>query len=88
MRLKYALVVVSLFLYTGIPYGAYSRLAEWEERFQHDARGNTLPYRLFVPDTTDPTAGYPLLLVLHGATELGTDNTIQLDWTGNHMWEV
>ena len=40
--------------------------------------GNKLPYRLFMPANYDPAKEYPVLLVLHGAGEMGKNNTLQL----------
>lgn len=40
--------------------------------------GNKLPYRLFMPANYDPSKKYPVLLVLHGAGEMGKNNTLQL----------
>jgi predicted peptidase len=43
----------------------------------------TLPYRLLRPDGVEAGKKYPLVLVLHGAGERGTDNAKQLI----HVWE-
>jgi predicted peptidase len=67
-------------------YAQYSRISEWQARFQIDNANHTLPYRLHLPKNFNPSNQYPLLLVLHGATELGNNNTSQLDWVGNHLW--
>jgi poly(3-hydroxybutyrate) depolymerase len=44
----------------------------------HTHSGTTLPYRLFIPDAYSSSRHYPLVLVLHGAGERGTDNSIQI----------
>jgi len=46
--------------------------------YSDPATGETMGYRLFVPDSYDPTRSYPLVLFLHGAGERGTDNEAQL----------
>jgi predicted peptidase len=46
--------------------------------FSDPATGETMGYRLFVPDGYDATRSYPLVLFLHGAGERGTDNEVQL----------
>ena len=40
--------------------------------------GDTLPYRLLLPENYDRTQKYPLIIVLHGAGERGSDNEKQL----------
>jgi predicted peptidase len=39
---------------------------------------NILPYRILYPDNYDKSKKYPLILVLHGGGERGTDNDKQL----------
>lgn len=41
------------------------------------ANGQKLAYRLYVPSNYDPEKEYPLIVVLHGAGERGTDNEKQ-----------
>jgi len=46
--------------------------------FTDSATGETMGYRLFVPDGYDRSKSYPLVLFLHGAGERGSDNEAQL----------
>ena len=43
------------------------------------SNGLELPYRIFVPDDYSEDYAYPVVLVLHGAGERGTDNESQLN---------
>lgn len=48
--------------------------------YYHDDVSNiTLPYRLFLPDGYDKKKEYPVLLFLHGAGEVGSDNSSHLN---------
>ncbi|MGD0725793.1 MAG: cadherin-like beta sandwich domain-containing protein [Spirochaetia bacterium] len=49
-----------------------------ELSFVDPSTGITMGYRLFVPDGYDPSKPCPLVLFLHGAGEMGSDNEIQL----------
>jgi len=42
--------------------------------------GDTLLYRMMVPEEMAEGETYPLVLFLHGAGERGNDNTAQLEW--------
>ena len=48
--------------------------------------GDTLPYRLFVPEGYDPGQKYPLVLFLHGGGERGDNNRAQLRQAGSRLW--
>ena len=43
------------------------------------SNGLELPYRIFVPEDYNENYAYPVVLVLHGAGERGTDNVNQLN---------
>ena len=43
-------------------------------------KGDTIPYRILFPQNFDPTKKYALILVLHGAGELGNNNEAQLTY--------
>jgi predicted peptidase len=58
------------------PQSQPDELADFQARVYDDGNGNTLPYRLLVPDQAD--APMPVLLFLHGAGERGDDNRRQL----------
>jgi predicted peptidase len=51
--------------------------------------GEAMQYRLFVPPGYDANKKYPIVLWLHGAAGLGTDNFSQLsggNFAGSHVW--
>lgn len=54
--------------------------ADPEAKVFKDAAGKTLPYRLLKPADPEPGKKYPLVLVLHGAGERGSDNAKNLVW--------
>lgn len=45
--------------------------------------GDTLRYRIQYPLDYNPSKKYPLVLLLHGSGERGSDNTAQLKWGGS-----
>ena len=47
--------------------------------FTDSQNGNMLPYCLYLPDNYTASKKYPVILFLHGAGEIGNDNTLQLN---------
>ncbi len=53
--------------------------SDLEARSFYDSKsGHTVPYRLALPTNFSANKKYPVILFLHGAGELGTDNSVQL----------
>ncbi|MDF2381655.1 prolyl oligopeptidase family serine peptidase [Nostoc ellipsosporum NOK] len=48
------------------------------QRYRFIQNGDTLPYRLLLPENYDARKAYPLVLFLHGRGESGNDNEKQL----------
>ena len=48
------------------------------QKFKLIQNGDTLPYRLLLPENYNPKKKYPLVLFLHGRGESGNDNEAQL----------
>jgi predicted peptidase len=51
----------------------------------------TMPYRLFIPPKYDKAEKYPLIIWLHGAGSVGTDNFKQISGAslrGTHTWTI
>jgi predicted peptidase len=53
------------------------------EKMEFTDNSGTLPYRILFPNNYDKEKNYPLILILHGAGERGTDNEAQLTHGGN-----
>ena len=80
-----ALVATSLLMMTGVlsqappaPGAPFAPRA-----FARD--GKIMPYRLFVPDEAARRQPLPLVVWLHGASGLGTDNLRQITEGGNDL---
>ena len=59
-----------------------ARADDYEARTFTAADGATLPYRLLKPADYDAAKKYPLVVLLHGAGERGTDNAVQIKHGG------
>jgi len=53
-----------------------------------NARGETLPYRLFIPSPYDQKKKYPLVLYLHGGGGVGNDNQKQIDGGNGYLIDL
>ncbi len=53
--------------------------APLKQIYNDPQNGNTLPYCLYLPDNYSSDKKYPVILFLHGAGEIGNDNTLQLN---------
>lgn len=85
---KYKLPLLTLFtlLMTFVPARAHDELDAYARKVY--VQGNdTLPYRILYPKNFDQKKKYPLVLVLHGAGERGTDNESQLVYGARRFLE-
>lgn len=64
---------------------AQDKMGEFEKKVYVSEAGDTLRYRLLLPENYDENKCYPLVLFLHGAGERGCDNEKQL-FHGGQMW--
>ena len=53
-------------------------LAMTEAKMWESPNGGTLPYRLHAPEKTTPGRLYPMVVLMHGAGERGTNNSDQI----------
>lgn len=66
-----------MFVFFGMAASAQD-LSSYERETFRSTDGFNLPYRVLYPDGYDAGKKYPLILVLHGAGERGSDNEKQL----------
>jgi predicted peptidase len=52
----------------------------FEKKTFETKEGQVLPYQILLPNDYNPSKKYPLLVVLHGAGERGTDNEAQMKY--------
>ena len=74
-------ILLLLFLLSGKSASAQD-LSQYASKTYTAADGLTLPYRILFPDGYEDGKKYPLILVLHGAGERGSDNEKQLTHGG------
>jgi predicted peptidase len=70
-----------LFLFTVLFFTVVAARAQDMSLFKKEwlfQAGDTLPYRILLPENYDASKKYPLIIFLHGRGESGTDNEKQL----------
>ncbi len=72
-KISLSLLIVIFLIATG-----FSQNLSLYEKHLLIQNGDTLPYRLLLPENYDATKKYPLVFFMHGAGERGNDNEIQL----------
>jgi predicted peptidase len=77
LKLKFLPIIILPFLLTGFASGQELEKVLTAKTFTN-ARGESLPYRLFMPANYDRRKKYPLIVFLHGSGGLGNDNLKQL----------
>jgi predicted peptidase len=70
--------VIALFVLVLISQYSNAQDLKIYEKHLFINKGDTLPYRLLLPENYDPQKKYPLILFLHGSGERGNDNEKQL----------
>ncbi|QHS54706.1 prolyl oligopeptidase family serine peptidase [Mucilaginibacter sp. 14171R-50] len=79
MTLKKLTVLAMLgIMYLALPFFVQAQTNSAFDRGLFVHKTDTLPYRILFPKKFNPTQKYPLILVLHGAGERGSDNEAQL----------
>ena len=76
--MKAAVVFWLVLAFAALPAAAEDKSKEFEEHSFAGPGGAKLPYRLLKPEKIEAGRKYPLVLVLHGWGERGTDNGKQL----------
>lgn len=66
------------FLFFSLSYAGFSQQFSLFEKKEFISKGDTMPYRILLPQNFDAQKQYPLVLFLHGAGERGNDNEKQL----------
>lgn len=74
IQMKYLLFIVALLSLTA----KAQDVTLFEKRVFVSSKGDSLPYRVLLPENYDKSKKYPLVLFLHGGGERGKDNEKQL----------
>jgi predicted peptidase len=81
---KLYLIFILAMLVPGISW-AQERQRVLSPHVFKSAQGETLPYRLFIPQDYDPKKKYPLVVYLHGGGGVGDDNLKQIQGGNGYL---
>ena len=70
--------VLSLAIAILLTFPAFAQDLSLYQKHLYISNGDTLPYRLLLPENYDAAKKYPLIFFMHGAGERGNDNEKQL----------
>lgn len=74
MKKKLSLIILAFFMLQV----SFAQDKSLFTKKQFIKEGDTLNYRMLLPENFDPKKEYPVLFFLHGAGERGNDNEAQL----------
>lgn len=72
------LIVFIILVFAGLIHNAVAQDFSLYKKFWLVQNGDTLPYRILLPENYDADKKYPLVVFLHGSGERGNDNEKQL----------
>jgi predicted peptidase len=77
--MKLILIIIAL-LIAFLSYLAITRQEneDFEAKIYNSSAGNSIPYRIHMPENMDTNKKYPLVIFFHGSGERGMDNANQL----------
>lgn len=87
MRKAIVLLSFLLVLLASTTSSAQERKTVLSPHIFKNAKGETLPYRLFVPQNYDRKKKYPLVVYLHGGGGVGDDNLKQIEGGNGYLVE-
>jgi predicted peptidase len=82
-------VVLLLIMFSIFSFAADRTIDGFEPHVYRNAYGETMPYRLFIPNGYSSDKQYPLVIWLHGAGGAGRDNRAQISGdqiSGTRIW--
>jgi predicted peptidase len=83
MRKKILLIGLLSAIGLAFPHFSKAQSAPTYEAGMFTAKGDTMAYRILFPVSFDPAKKYPVVFILHGSGERGSDNQAQLKYGSN-----
>src|SRR5215470_8197585 len=87
VRLRYSLSLLLILLLAVLVVGQ-EREEVLVAKVYKGSQGQTMPYRLYVPQNDDKRKRYPLVLYLHGGGGRGDDNRKQIEGGNGYLVDL